>query len=1148
MTIKLKIMSITILSLLLMVVVLGTISTKQVENILIKKNYDTLTSARDSKVQQIKSFFNEKVIDIEVLSKSLEVKQLIKAQSKQKNIDLYDEYYKNYINRHSLYNIFIIDKKNTQILYSSNKIIKSNDAIDTLIEKIIRFKKPIFTDVKVYGDAKTLSLFLGAPVYIDGIFTSIIIFHISTHEINYIMKFTKGYGDTQKDYLIGKDSLMISNSYFNGEYKSKQITINKYMEHSNYSKSILYKKSGIILLKDDEDNFILSAYAPLKIEENLEWTMISVIEKNEVMISLNNIVNNIIIISFILLIIISSIVIVIINKNIINPLNNFQDGLLNFFKYLNKENVEVTKLYVESNDEIGQMARAVNKNIVNTKSFILMERELSKHDQELNESLKKVIKDNEKHTWIKNGLAILHDKLSGNLNVSDVGNISITHLGNYINAGVGVLYVINDKKELSICSDYSYIKSDGALTNFKLGEGTIGQVALQKSSMLLKGVEQSRLTIQTGVVNNKPLNIYIFPLIFKDEVFGVIEIGTSKLFDETSQEFLKSSNIIIATALATSFNNQKVTNLLKNIKSSNSKMQIQQQELEESNAYMEEQQHKLEETNFKIEEQKLQLEKQNEKLIKSQNMLDKKANDLALSNKYKSEFLANMSHELRTPLNSIILLSDMLQENQKSHLDKNEVKKAMVINSSGNDLLKLIGNVLDLSKIEAGMMDLNIDKFSSSSLCEKFQIQFEDIVKQKSLKFKTVDKYKGYIINDQDKLSQIIRNLIANALKFTKKGSITMLIDSTIDNKIEISIIDTGIGIATDKVKSIFDAFKQADGTTSREYGGTGLGLSISLELVKMMGGEISLDSKENKGSRFNIIIPNINDISKGNNNKTKVISENRDDRYNIKVNDKVFLIIEDDEVFSNILRDKINLQDEYALIASSGKDGLNLAKLYNIKGILLDLSLPDMEGIDLLKELKIDVNLQKIPVYVISGDQKTEVSKEFGAKGFFKKPITDIEITHIINEIKVISDEVDTFVNRVNKYDSDSKVTLNLENKKILVVDDDIRNVYVLLEALSSRGADVITASNGKEAIDVLVNNKDINIVLMDIMMPVMDGYKAVKNIKNNIEIKHIPVIAVTAKAMSGDKEKALQKGFDDYITKPLQMSKLSTIIENWI
>ena len=573
---------------------------------------------------------------------------------------------------------------------------------------------------------------------------------------------------------------------------------------------------------------------------------------------------------------------------------------------------------------------------------------------------------------------------------------SIDFLCTYLNAGIGSLYIFDEKTEmLNQYANYAYVQREEIRKNFALGEGTVGQVARQKSPIQLRNIKRTQLLIDTGTTSEPPLNTYTFPLIYQNKLFGVIELGSSEIFDANAAEFFSLANEIIATALSSSKQSKKVQVLLQETQSKN-------KNIEEASIQMQEQQQQLEEANAQMEEQQKQLEEKNIILEESQVALDKRAKDLEVSGKYKSEFLANMSHELRTPLNSIILLSDMLQDDLFGHLDKEEIKKASIIHNSGNELLRLINDVLDLSKVEAGKMDIIVDAFQSSAFKEELGTEFDHQATEKNLEFITSDNYKGIIYSDRDRLAQVVRNLISNALKFTKQGTISLDIQNAENNNIKISVSDTGIGISNDKLNSIFEAFQQADGGTSRTYGGTGLGLSISKELAHMLGGKISVTSKINEGSTFSLIIPNMNDNT------------------------------------------------------------------------------------DNIQEVG---NLQKVN----------------------------------INDI-------------------------DLSGSKILVADDDIRNIYVLSEVLGSKGAETITANNGKEAVETLDAHSDIDVILMDIMMPVMDGYEATKIIKSNAKTKNIPIIAVTSKAMAEDQVKALEAGCDDYITKPLKMDVLLGIVKSWI
>ncbi|MEA3497923.1 MAG: response regulator, partial [Campylobacterota bacterium] len=937
-----------------------------------------------------------------------------------------------------------------------------------------------------------------------------------------------------------------------------------------------------------------------------------------------------------------------------------------------------------------------------------LEKNSSVKSQLSNQGYKKYLKldKNKKEDWIKEGLGGLNKELSGDNDIVKVCNNAVKYLCEYLKAGVGALYTYdNDDKQLHLYGTYAYVERKDVSNKFKFGEGTVGQVALQKTPIQLENVIRTHSTITTGTTSEPPLNTYTFPLIYQDELLGVIEIGSTIFFDNQQKDFLEMSDAVIATKLFLAMQNKKVKDLLdksqktnvelkkqqKQLEDSNIQMQEQQALLEESNSQMEEQQTQLEEANSQMEEQQVQLKEsekelkiQNKKLENSKDELKKKANDLEESNRYKSEFLANMSHELRTPLNSVILLSSMLSQNKKENLTADDIKKAKIINSSGEDLLRLINDVLDLSKVEAGRMELNIESFQSSKFCQKIGDMFETSIENKGLEFVIEDRYNDNINTDIDKLSQVIKNFLSNSLKFTHEGSIKLLIEPEDSNKVKISVKDTGIGIAQNKQDLVFKAFAQADGSTSRKYGGTGLGLSITKELVKLMDGEVLLNSKEGKGSTFSIIIPNITNNKPREQQKKSVEIESKiktepkiiqkdddfikDDSEKLISTDKPFLIIEDNEEFALTLKNVINENGDFALIATNGQKGLELANRYkNIQGILLDLGLPDIDGIEVLKELKTNISTRKLPVYIISGSNKQNDTKLMSAVGFKQKPLSYDDLQNVFNDfnkynskkvkdlliveddmvqreamveltsdcsvkskgvadiseakkelskgiydaviidlslsgehglevceyiknsrlnipiiiytgkelseeeegkikqytdsivIKSVNsqnklvDEVDMFLHRIKKSTSASTKEvmvsdINFDGKKIMVVDDDMRNTFVLVEILEERGAEVLTAYNGKEAIDLLLENKDTNVVLMDIMMPVMDGYEAITEIRDTDDIKDIPIIAVTAKAMAQDKENCLKVGANDFLTKPLNLETFVGVVKAWI
>ncbi len=985
------------------------------------------------------------------------------------------------------------------------------------------------------------------------------------------------------------------------------------------------------------------------------------------------------------ILILSFIVLSIARRVIFAPLDTFQDGLLNFFQYLNGEKEKVTLLNDKSKDEIGLMSSVVNDGI---------------------QKVEETITQKNMEQWIKDGVNKLNQVLINENELNNVSEKSISFICSHINAGVGVFYLFDqENNKLSQYASFAHVIRDELSNEFALKEGIVGQVAFQKKPILLKNIKKDESVITTGTLTQSAYNTYTFPLIYNDKLFGVLEIGSFEEITQKDLEFIDATNKIICIALATAIQNNKVKELLEHTKKANHELEHNQKELQEANAQMEEQQQQLEEANANMEEQQQQLEEananmeeqqqqlkiseqnlklQNQQLEETKKDIQRKANELEQSGRYKSEFLANMSHELRTPLNSIILLSSLLQKNSKQTLNKDDIKKAKTIFESGNELLRLINDILDLSKVESGKMDVIIDNFKSSDFLEHIKDTFEFTAQDKGLEFHIIDDYNEIIHNDRDRISQIIRNLISNAFKFTKEGSITLRISPSKDLKqsFQIAVIDTGIGIAKDKQELIFKAFTQAEGGTSREFGGTGLGLSISRELSKLLGGYVSVTSEAGKGSTFSIDLPNLEskDLPKLHTKEEPkeikepvkkpvvskpVLSEKlpNDDRKAVG-NEEAYLVVDDDVMFAEVVYEEIKQNGDFGLIAHDGTSALKMVQEYNIKGIMLDLTLPDMDGIDILKELKSNSTTRHIPVHVISSKDKNSETLELGAIGYLQKPVYDGDINNVltsidnvqekkIKDLLIVEDDevhrealielVGVGVNikgvrtaedaieevKTEKYDTvvvdlglmdgsgyevceyiknthpklpiiiytgkdldkDDKIKLqeysnsiiiktansnerilneinlflhrddneeeednneifesiDLEGTNILIVDDDIKNIFVLDAALKEFNATTFTAFNGQEAINFLEDNSQVDLVLMDIMMPVMNGYEAMEKIRENDKLKSIPIIAVTAKAMKEDREKCIQLGADDYMAKPIDISILGNLIKVW-
>jgi CheY-like chemotaxis protein len=728
-------------------------------------------------------------------------------------------------------------------------------------------------------------------------------------------------------------------------------------------------------------------------------------------------------------------------------------------------------------------------------------------------------------------------------------------------------------------------------------------------------------------------------------------------------------------------------------------LQSQQEELKQINEELEEQaqnlkqqQEELQQTNEELEEQTQALEEKNKEVEQSKQDIEQKTKQLEVSSKYKSEFLANMSHELRTPLNSLLILSRDLADNKIRNLNEEQVESAEIINKSGHDLLILINEVLDLSKIEAGKMTLNLEQLRLDHFIEDFYREFKRHAERKSLtlKMNLANNLPEFIVTDSQRLNQVLKNLLSNALKFTEEGEISIDVQRQNDTHIAISVTDTGIGIPEAKQMAIFEAFQQADGGTSRKYGGTGLGLSISRELAKLLHGHIKLSSKPKEGSVFTLVIPiEIQPTSESENivRQIKTTAPQpyksverflnyagiEDDRLDIAASDKTLLIIEDDLNFAAILRNQARSKGFKCLAATTGEDGLALTEKFKPNAIILDIDLPGINGHQVLAQLKANPSLRHIPVHIVSVNERSILPIKEGAVEYLTKPVNkkqleeaftrienfierkmrnlliieddansrkairkligngdvksfeaatgkealalfgehhidcivldiglpDISGFDLIHELAKVKngnvppvivytgrdltkeendelhkyaetiiikgakseerllDETALFLHRTinNLPESKQRIITNLydrelifHSKKILLVDDDMRNVFALSKILTERGMEVIKAENGLIALNELEKRKDIDLVLMDIMMPEMDGYEATQKIRAQPQFRNLPVIALTAKAMKEDKQKCIDAGANDYITKPVDVERLLSLMRVWL
>ena len=946
-------------------------------------------------------------------------------------------------------------------------------------------------------------------------------------------------------------------------------------------------------------------------------------------------------------------------------------------------------------------------NIIASGNYTVDMKVLSENDSlgnalnKMTRSLRESTQENEKQSWLTAGQNQLNTKLIGVLNVDELSDNIIRFLCTYLAANLGTVYLFNDKNNmLELSGQYAFKSPKDVKDKFALKEGLIGQAANEKKQLSVTDVSDEQVHIISSIVDAKPKHVLITPFMFEGNLLGVIELGRLSEFKETEKEFINTAMDIIAIGVNSATDRRQILELLEETQVQSEELLTQQEELRQMNEELEEQtqslkqqQEELQMSNEELEEQTQSLEEKNTEVEAAKNDIEKKTKQLEISSKYKSEFLANMSHELRTPLNSLLILSKDLSENRKKNLDSIQVESAEIIYNSGCDLLVLINEVLDLSKIEAGKMLINIEQVSLPAFGDDLIRNFKHTAEEKGLTLTCTvsNDIPEFIRTDPQRLNQILKNLLSNAIKFTEEGSVVITISKYTARNIIISVTDTGLGIQEDKLTAIFEAFQQADGGTSRKYGGTGLGLSISRELARLLSAEIIVESKMHEGSTFSVIIPleifpelelvdlNLSEVTsvyKPNNvYDPKYINSAclEDDRHRITRDDKVLLIIEDDLVFASILLKQADKKGFKCLSASTGEDGLLLAAKFKPQAIILDMGLPGISGKEVLIELKANPSLRYIPVHIISASEapidqikesvvefiqkplnKKELEEAFSRIGDFadrkiknllivedsensrkairlligsgdvncfeagtgidalkiyqehhidclildlglpdmsgfdflrkleskkdqnippiivytgkeltkeennelQKYATSIIVKGVKSEDRLL-DETALFLHRTISNLPDSK-QLNPEivydkeaifqTKKILVADDDSRNIFALSKILEERGMEVLKAENGKIALEMLDAHHDINLVLMDIMMPEMDGYETMRQIRSQIKFKGLPVIALTAKAMKDDKQKCIDAGANDYITKPIDVDRLLSLMRVWL
>jgi CheY-like chemotaxis protein/CHASE3 domain sensor protein len=916
--------------------------------------------------------------------------------------------------------------------------------------------------------------------------------------------------------------------------------------------------------------------------------------------------------------------------------------------------------------------------------------------------------------WLQSGQVGLASAMLGDQRTEQLGENILQFLARYLDAHAGAVFVRGGDTYRRV-STYGVPADANIPERFMPKEGLLGQAAVEGRPFIIRDVPDGYLTVASALGQDKPRHLVISPAGADGAVNTVVELGFINPVSENILALLDEASESIGVAVRSANYRAELQNLLEETQRQSEELQVQSEELRVSNEELEEQsralkesqvrleqqQAELEQTNAQLEEQAQQLEMQRDDLARTTSAVQLKARELEQASQYKSDFLANMSHELRTPLNSSLILAKLLADNPEDNLTDEQVKFARTIQSSGNDLLNLINDILDLSKIEAGQVEIRPETISLERLSKDIQQVFQPIAQEKNVAFEIdlAPECPATIDSDLQRLEQVLKNLLSNAFKFTETGKVALAIRRSGDGQIALSVTDTGIGISEEQQQSVFEAFRQADGTISRKYGGTGLGLSISRELARLLGGSIRLRSSEGEGSTFTIMIPEAYNPATVSPREPRISIQADpviqramaapsapaalsrkvdDDRDALTDTKRILLVVEDDEAFANILRDLSREMGFQFLVAGTAEEALNLAKNYMPSAIVLDVGLPDQSGLSVLDRLKRDVQTRHIPIHVVSASDHAQTALSLGAVGYLLKPVKREELADVLKKLKaklsqrmhrvlvvedddvqraavgklLTSHDVETVsagtaaeclellkqqtfdcmvldlslpdasgyslletLSREDAYSfppvivytgrdlsSDDEQRLRrysksiiikgaksperlldevslflhqvvselpveqqkmirrawnrdaiLEGRRILVVEDDVRNVYALTNILEPRGALVEIARNGREALDILEKSTmlpghAIDLVLMDVMMPVMDGLTATREIRKKPVWKTLPVITLTAKAMPDDQQRCIEAGANDYMAKPLDVEKLLSLVRVWM
>ncbi len=1353
--------------------IVGGIGTYLAAQSLLQKSFEQLRTVQSMRKSHVEDAFTERLKDLEVLAAHQHIQGLASDLTAYRQLygiqatapfvteteqfraisRKYRPFCRQFVEIYGYYDLSLLAADTGHLMFSTALESDMGASLATdryhnqgkaqVWRAVVKTGKAAIADFAPHEPSKGLqSAFIGHPVFsADNTLTGVVVLQFSPSFINEIMDSRQGMGKSGESYLIG---WLADKEIF--EFRSDMQTMGggKYLVGSSLDKALPYwhdavaagKNGGFGNYLDSTGKDVLITFDKINLP-GVEWFLISKIDRQEVLGPLWAIIRDGLAVALVLACGIA-LCSWLYSKGFVRPLAEdvhfaqaIAQGQLDRILTLNQQ------------DEFGELARALNH----------MAGRLREID------------------WLKRGKEGLYDITRGEHDVEELARRCIASLTKHLEARIGALY-LNNEGMLHLAAGYAFTDRSGDFNHIRVGEGMIGQAARDHEVVYFSRAEDAP-PLNYGVAEEIPGHFMVAPLSFEKNLIGVILVGSEQAFSPLKRHFIAENLENLAILFNMARSHQTISELLdhtqeqqevlemKNtslaaqtqvLKESEAELQAQQEELrvtneelgeqtrilKESEASLQAQKEELRVTNEELQErtealarQKVALRNKTLELIKTQKDVEKKAKDLEMSSKYKSEFLANMSHELRTPLNSILILSQLFGKNKDGNLTEKQIESARAIYTSGSELLNLINEILDLSKVEAGKVELVIEQTSIASTIDNLKRVFKDIAVEKKIPFEisVAEDVPATLQTDPQRFQQILRNLLSNAFKFTQKGKVSLIVSRPTaellkeghlqsDEAIAFAVQDEGIGIPAARQNEIFEAFQQVDGSTSRTYGGTGLGLSISKELTRLLGGRIFLESSEGSGSTFSILLPERfpaaalqAEHGKETASGTVDLEEHgtkdppldrqgtappqaktrsaelaaivplqeppagtlNDDRKNIGPEDKSLLIIEDDRKFAEIMRDFARERGFKCIVAENGETGLYLADYYRPSAIILDIGLPGINGWAVMERLKENPVLRHIPVHFMSASDSSHDAMRMGAIGFLTKPVSlekieeafgrietllaksvrkllvveddsiqresirqliggsDIETTTvatgqeayaelsrgdydcmildlglsdmsgiellekmrkdrgfatvpvivytgrdltlqeeeklreytesiIIKGVKSperLLDESALFLHRVEaempaekqrmlKLVHDKEAVL--EGKTILLVDDDMRNVFALSSVLEEKGLNIIVARNGLESLQKLREIKEISLVLMDIMMPMMDGYEAMREIRKDARLKKLPIIALTAKAMMGDRAKCIEAGANDYLAKPVDIEKLLSMLRVWL